>query len=248
MKTLSKLPLILLALCLFASCGKDDSGNTSDEITFGTMADQDGNSYKTVTIGTQTWMAENLKTTTYNDGAAIPYVSSTSDWGDNRTGAYCYYNNSASNGSKYGFLYNWYVVNTGLLAPEGWHVASDAEWNTLIEYLTNNGFGYEGSGDDVAKAMASVSGWEDSDDEGDVGYDQSTNNSSGFNALPGGFRYCEGGFDNLLYESLIGIECDWWTSSSSDGAHCYGLSYKDAYYSTGNIDKRYGYYVRCIKD
>ena len=97
----------------------------------GTVTDIDGNTYKTVQIGTQTWMAENLRTTKYNDGEAIPYVTDNSVWVKLETPAYCYYNNDISNKKMFGALYNWYTVNTGRLCPSGWHVPTDAEWTTL---------------------------------------------------------------------------------------------------------------------
>ena len=88
------------------------------------MTDQDGNFYKTVTIGTQTWMAENLRTMKYNDGTNIPLVTSGIAWNNLNTGAYCNYNNTTNSDTiaTYGRLYNWYAVNTGKLAPKGWHV------------------------------------------------------------------------------------------------------------------------------
>ncbi len=107
---------------------------TDSDITYGTVTDQDGNEYKTVTIGTQTWMAENLRTTKYNDSTSIPNITSASMWQNSTTGAYCNYNNTTDIDTivTYGSLYNWYAVNTGKLAPKGWHVATNEEYSTLI--------------------------------------------------------------------------------------------------------------------
>jgi len=159
-------------------------------ITYGSMTDIDGNTYKTVTIGTQTWMAENLKVTKYNDGTNIPNVTDDTEWGNLTTGAYCNYNNDQSNVATYGRLYNWYAVNTGKLCPTGWHVPSDAEWTTLEDYLIANGYNYDGTTIDnkIAKAMASSSGWESYSEVGVIGNDDypEKQNASGFTALPGG--------------------------------------------------------------
>ena len=107
-------------------------------ITYGTMTDQEGNIYKTVKIGNQTWMAENLRTTKYRDGSDIPLVTVNSIWDKLKTGAYCNYNNSTDDEfiATYGRLYNWYAIdNSSKVAPNGWHVASDAEWTILVNYL-----------------------------------------------------------------------------------------------------------------
>jgi len=247
--------LIMGVLFLFAiSCSKSDdkdnsSSDGSTEVTFGTMTDQDDNSCKTVTIGTQTWMAENLKVTHYNDGTAIPNVTGTSAWGKlYSSGAYCCYDNNKSYLSTYGLLYNWATVNTGKLAPKGWHVPTDAEWTILTNYLTSNGFGYGGSGDEIAKSLSATSGWKTSTTVGRVGNDQSSNNKSGFAALPGGFRYSEGGFRQFNDDVTIINEGYWWSSSSSDGSHCRSITYNGGSVGIGNIDSRYGYSVRCIKN
>ena len=100
------------------------------------ITDVDGNSYHTVKIGTQTWMVENLKTTKFNDGSPIPLIRDSSTWKASLTPGYCFYkNDSAKNKSTYGALYNWNAVNTGRLAPKGWHVPTDAEWTVLINYV-----------------------------------------------------------------------------------------------------------------
>ena len=92
-----------------------------------TVKDIDGNVYKTVTIGKQVWMMENLKTTKYNDGKTIPLVTDNTAWTDLTASEYCWYNNDIANKKVYGALYNWYTVNTNKLCPKGWHVSADAE-------------------------------------------------------------------------------------------------------------------------
>lgn len=109
-----------------------------------TVADIDGNVYKTVTIGTQVWMAENLKTTKYKDGTSIPNVTDGTDWAALTTPGYCFYNNDAANITTYGALYNWYAVSDSRnIVPTGWHVATYVDWTTLENYLIANGYNYD---------------------------------------------------------------------------------------------------------
>jgi len=122
--------------------GNEVSFTTSDEIifnpslTYGEVSDIDGNYYKTIQIGSQIWMAENLKTTRYNDGSNIPLVTDNTAWSNLTTPGYCWYNNDAATYKNvYGALYNWYAVNTGKLCPSGWHVPSEYEWTLLVNYL-----------------------------------------------------------------------------------------------------------------
>src|ERR1035437_6837240 len=183
MKKTSLLSTMLLISIMLVSCSKKDDPNN----TVNTVTDKDGNVYHTVTIGTQTWMAENLKTTQYNDGTSIPYVTDNTAWSILSTPAYCWYSNDAATyKNKYGALYNWYTVNTGKLAPTGWHVPTDAEWTTLTNYVTAN----LGTSLNVAKALAATTDWTiDTYDAGAIGNDLSKNNSTGFSALPGGYRF-----------------------------------------------------------
>jgi uncharacterized protein (TIGR02145 family) len=111
-----------------------DSPNTNPIPTTGTVVDVDGNVYKTVKIGNQTWMAENLKTTRLNDGQIIPYTPDKLDWASLRTPGYCWPNNNPLNKDDYGALYNWFTVNTDKLAPIGWHIPTDDEWKILADY------------------------------------------------------------------------------------------------------------------
>ncbi|MGB4293792.1 MAG: FISUMP domain-containing protein, partial [Bacteroidales bacterium] len=125
------------------------------------MNDVDGNRYKVIMIGNQLWMAENLRTTKYNDGTPIPLVTDNTAWSNLTSPGYCWYDNNSTNKDTYGALYNWYTVNTGKLCPSGWHVPSDDEWTIMQNYLIANGFNYDGTTyyNKYAKALASTTGW-----------------------------------------------------------------------------------------
>jgi uncharacterized protein (TIGR02145 family) len=160
------------------------------------LQDADGNHYALVLIGEQVWMAENLKTTKYNDGTSIPLVSDQSAWANLTTPAYCWYNNDAANKTIYGGLYNGYAVTTGKLCPAGWHVPSTSEFTVLKNYLIANGYNYDGStsGNKIAKSMAATARWTASNVTGSPGNVLSSNNASGFAGLPGGIRAYSGIF------------------------------------------------------
>jgi len=208
------------------------------------VTDMDGNVYSTVIIGTQEWMVENLKTTKYNDGTSIPHIIDSVAWSTLTTPGYCFYNKDTSCQTKYGALYNWYAVNTGKLAPLGWHIATDAEWTTLTTYLANNGFGYGGSGSDVAKALAANTDWASYSTDGAIGYDPTCNNSSGFAGYPGGCRNEKGSF---FYIGNYGF---WWSSSEDVNHQVWSrfLVYISGCVNRGNCNKQYGFSVRCLRD
>ena len=202
---------------------------------------RDNRVYKILNIGGQSWMAENM---IYE----IPGKEITDSllWYNNKAfDGWCYYNNdSASFGSKYGILYQWGAANA--VCPEGWHLPSYEEWLTLTDYLENNGYGYEGSGDDISKALASSSGWQISIIPGTTGYDRAGNNTSGFSALPGGYR--EGSF------SGAGFTGCWWTSSVHSLSGLYtSHKYLHLESETGIVHKSWsfdqvGFSARCLKD
>lgn len=126
----------------------------------GAISDVDNNYYNIVTIGTQTWMKENLRTTKYNNGNDIPNITDNASWSAQTAGAYCWYYNNDGFKSTYGALYNCYTVEDERnLCPTGWHVPTHDEWLTLADFLTNNGYGFEGSGNDIGKALAATSDW-----------------------------------------------------------------------------------------
>jgi uncharacterized protein (TIGR02145 family) len=230
----------LFVIC--SSCSKDEKDDTENGTTF---KDRDGNLYHTVTIGTQVWMVENLRVTTYRNGDQISLVTDGTQWGKATAGAYCNYNNDINYVSSYGHLYNWYAVNDNRkIAPNGWHVPNDAEWATLFKYLEDNGYAYGGSGGDITKSMAAKSGWTTNTIAGNTGNDQATNNSCGFTALPGGSRLNNGTFTGILNYGY------WW--SSTDGgkglAHSFDVFYDFAGVHGSNDYIEDGFSVRCLKD
>ena len=197
----------------------------------GTVTDIDGNIYQYITIGTQTWMVENLKTTRYNDGAAIPLITDNTAWGALRTPGYCWYNDSTTYRSTYGALYNWYAVNTGKLAPTGWHVPTDAEWTALTTYL---------GGETVAAGPLKSTGttyW--------LSPNTGATNSSGFSALPGGCR-------NDVTFTNIGYYGYWWSSTAMDATNSWSrymnYSYAYVYRNTSYCYNVYGFSVRCVRN
>jgi uncharacterized protein (TIGR02145 family) len=215
------------------------------------IKDIDGNLYSTVKIGTQVWMAENLKTTKYSNGDLIGTTTpATLNISAETAPKYQWaYNGSESNVATYGRLYTFYAVTDNRnIAPKGWHVATDAEWTTMENYLMANGYNYDSTftGNKYAKAMASTAGWAVSTNTGAVGNTdfQSYRNKSGFSAVPGGYRFDDGTFTN------IGDHSFWWSSTEYSSTDAW---YRLAYYYTSNVDrisytKSFGFSVRCIKD
>lgn len=195
-----------------------------------TVTDIDGNVYHTVTIGSQVWMVENLKTTRNNDGTAIHHVTSDTEWTLLTTPAYCWYNNDLSNKNPYGALYNWYAVNTGKLAPTGWHVPSDAEFAILSSYL-----GGESVSGGKLKELGTTH-W--------ASPNLGATNEFGFTALPGGYRAENGEF---IY---IGRGGNWWSSSQHayENSWYVGISYEYIGTGRGADLKGRGFSVRCVKD
>ena len=191
---------------------------------------------QTVTIGTQVWTTKNLDVSTFRNGDVIPQASSDEAWiaaGENKQPAWCYYDNDTANASKYGKLYNWYAVNDSRgLAPEGYHIPSDAEWTVLTDYL---------GGESVAGVkMRSESGWED---------EFNGTNSSGFSGFPGGGRHKSGRFNDSS-----GAYGKWWSASEFVPVLAWSLAWcRHTYYFFSKSErlttpKGNGLSVRCIKD
>lgn len=196
-----------------------------------TVTDIDGNIYNTVTIGTQVWMVENLKTTKYRDGTNIPIVTDNTAWSNLSTGAYSDYNNDASNSAIYGRIYNWYAAtNSRYISPTGWHVPTDTDWMTLITY-----FGGESTAGGALKESG-LTHW-NSPNAG-------ATNESGFTALPGGYRFFDGSFKNL------GGFGYWWTSSTGGPSlawYRYMTNNSSSIYRTSDYMMN-GLRIRCVKD
>ena len=199
------------------------------------IKDVDGNVYKTVTIGTQTWMAENLKVSKYSDGTIIPNVKDSIEWSKLTTGAWVYYNNDVVNNADYGKLYNWYAVSKTTngnknVCPTGWHVPTDAEWTVLTDYL--GGASIAGG---KIKEVGTTS-WESPNIE--------ATNISLFTGLPGGDRYNDGSYNNVGYNGY------WWSSTeygtSSAWSRSLSLINGNAY--RGSANKGNGFSVRCLRD
>ena len=167
-------------------------------VNTGSITDLDGNVYKTVQIGTQVWMAENLKTTKYNNGNAIPNISDGIAWKDLTTGAYCSYNNSVVNKLTYGSLYNYYAINNGNVCPTGWHVPSNEEWDVLIAFL-----GGEAVAGGKMKEAGTVN-W--------IAPNKGATNSSAFKALPSGTRRFDPFYGYHTFKWL-GVDGVWWSST-----------------------------------
>lgn len=228
---------------LKAYATNSEATSYGEVLSFKTFAvdDIDGNGYNSVTIGTQIWLMENLKTTKFNDGTAITPVADKTEWLNLVTPGYCWYNNDeAANKSVYGALYNWYAVNTGKLCPDGWHVPSHTEWIVLSDFLGGDTETYLESSTAGGKLKETgVEHWTSPN----VG----ATNETGFTALPGGMRISTGEFWKI---NLYG---GWWTSTES-GTMAYARTinnYRSDLINWGNSasnSKYEGMSVRCLKD
>jgi uncharacterized protein (TIGR02145 family) len=210
----------------------------SENIFSTTVIDIDGNIYHIVTIGTQLWMVENLKTTRYRDGNTIANITDNITWATQTEGAYCWYNNDIANKDTYGALYNWLaVMDNRNLCPEGWHIPSDTEWKTLevFEGMTQaqaDGTGLRGT--DQGTRLKSNTGWNNNGNG---------TNTSGFSALPGGLRDSNTG--DYVSAGDFG---SWWSTSDNIYPWLRYMSCYDTRIYRGTYNKTEGYSVRCIKD
>jgi len=228
---------ILFIIVVFLSSCRNKSDKTnksevspSEQIQY-LVEDIDGNVYKTVKIGHQTWMTKNLKTTRFNDGTPIPLVTGGAAWAALSAPAYCWYNNdSVSYKNTYGALYNGYAVMTGKLCPTDWHVPSDEDWTKLINYLGGESF----AGDRLKETGTDY--W--------VSPNTGATNESGYTALPGGLRYYDGIFHDFGFSGY------WWTSTEYSDTRAF-FRYMDYEYSnvfSFNNSKNIGFSVRCLRD
>jgi len=222
MKPIPIISVVIIVALFMKYCKKDEDN---------AIKDYDGNIYTSVAIGTQVWMIENLKTSHFNNGTAIPLITDGTAWSNLGTPGYCWYNNDgAANKDTYGALYNWFTVSTGNLCPKGWHVPSQEEWAALATYLG----GDHAAGNKLKEAGSTH--WQSPNTGAD--------NSSGFTALPGGYRY-----DNDVFE-WITINGFWWSSTYAYGERSYSreldIEYSDFF--VFNDPKKAGFSVRCLKD
>ena len=238
-KVAGHLIVLLSFLLLIESCKPDTPPVVEQES--GTMADIDGNSYKTIKIGNQWWMAENLKVTKFRNGNTIPNVTDDSLW-QNNSAACCLYQNDPTSP---GLLYNWFAVtDTGNIAPQGWHIPSDDEWKELERFtgMTDGAedvSGWRGTNEaDKLKAAAPI-GWTQFEEVWGT-------DSLGFTALAGSCRLANGswGVPGLFATGF------WWTSSeySSTEAWFRYIDYKKSTIFRSSCPKNYGYSIRCVKD
>jgi uncharacterized protein (TIGR02145 family) len=224
--------LLLLAMC--SACTVTNKLMAQKTAANETVKDCDGNIYHTVTIGTQVWMVENLKTTKYNDCTPIPNIKDATELGKQTTGAYCDYKNEPKNSAVYGRLYNWYTIaNKTGIAPKGWHVPSLDEWNILITYLG----GTSAAGGKLKEA--GLTHWPAPNKDAD--------NSSGFTGLPAGNRARQSGdFYALGQYGYL------WTATSAnkekDAYNFHLLLYSGAISEAASDGKANGFSIRCIKD
>jgi uncharacterized protein (TIGR02145 family) len=204
-----------------------------DQLSFktdpSTLTDADGNAYTTVTIGTQVWMAENLKTTKYNNGSAIPNVTDGPTWWNLTTHAYCWYDNNISYKTPYGALYNWFTVEKGNLCPAGWHVPTTDDWEVLSDFL---------GGELIAGGKLKEAGtthW--------ISPNTGATNETGFTAVPGGmhdWNKCRNMGELGLYWSATG--------DVGESTDCYNMLNTTAWLQSASQNKKIGYSVRCIKN
>ena len=212
------------------------------------IVDSDGNSYTNVTIGTQIWLSENLKTTKLNNGTPIPNIKNGTEWRNLSTPGYClmdigYYGTMTESKYKktFGLLYNWYAVSTGKLCPEGWHIPTDKDWHILINLL---------GGENIAGGKLKLTGTFEGNDGLWYSPNIQASNESGFSALPGGYRNTKvsdsgGKFDSNFME--IGSRGMWWGSENlylfmrNDGSNA-------NLFKIESSNKGYGLSIRCIMD
>ena len=222
----SKYILIIVTLVsLSISCTKKEE-KPPDPVT-----DIEGNTYKTVRIGLQIWMAENLKTTKFNDGTSIAPVADSIAWRNLATPGYCMYNkNDTAYKRTYGLLYNAYTADSGKVCPTGWHLPGIEEWQQLSDFLADSIY----TGGKLKET--GTTHW--------MTPNKGATNTTGFSALPAGIRYFEGSFTAISYYTAF-----WSASASGNEEEGYSsLYYGDAKVNMGHVSKKHGFSIRCVKD
>ena len=238
-------PLLIMGVFLVfaSSCEKDDdddhggNNSTGPDISYGEFTDpRDGEVYKTITIGGNEWMAENLRATRYNNGDVIPQLEDANTWIDASGGAWCSYDNNPENDVIYGKLYNWYAVNDERgLAPEGWRVPTNEDW-IILEDLAGGEIIAGGKLKATGTIEAGTGLWHDPN--------TGATNETGFTALPGGYR-----FDYGLFH-YIGDNGRWWSATEYNDDYAWNryINYNgNSVYKRYN-DKECGFSVRCLRN
>ncbi len=263
--------IILIALSVLVSCKKEKPSNSGNfqrpsggsgttqqgNIIYGAVMDIDGHQYDAVVIGNKTWMMQNLKTTRFPNGEEIP-MGNVNEVSDELPYRYLP-NASSSNVANCGYLYNWSALMHGEessgrnpsgvqgICPAGWHVPSRDEWSQMVSYLgTQSDYQCNGSRDNVAKSLASTSGWQECSKQCAVGNNQSANNSTHFSAYPAGL----GGGD---INTNFGRDAYFWTCTESAVWHGLVLDFELDYYSAVTyvgygVHKHTAMAVRCVRD
>ena len=239
--------IMSFALILTNACKKDDDKETNpvvdrginfnQNLTYGILTDIDGNEYKTITIGSQTWMAENLRVTHYRNGSPIINIQNYNLWENTSTGAYSTYENNSLNAYVYGNLYNYNaVINPQGLCPEGWHVSSKSDWEKLISnYLFTTSMGTLGEPAKFLRETGSVHWFSPN----------SAHNQSGFTALPGGLIDYKGLFSGIREYGM------WWSGTETDSlnATSFYIHYnRPDVQGFSDTQKKCGLSIRCVKD
>lgn len=234
-----KLFIAGIFIFFISNCKKENNVETG--IEEGIVTDIDNNIYKTIKIGNQWWMAENLKVKTFRNGVPIQFSQLDIQWKDT-IGAYCIFDNNAS---APGLLYNWYsVVNINNLAPIGWHIPNDDEWKELEKYLGIDQLsagkqGWRGTTEGEKLKIQGTQGW--------TAYSGVwPTNESGFNALAGGCRL----FNGVWGDPGLFATGFWWSSTEvvGKGAYYRYLDYKKSNIFRSYTNKNYGFSIRCVKD
>lgn len=210
---------------------------------FGFVTDIEGNRYRTVIIGKQEWMVENLRTTRFNDGTPMPQVRDDAEWGSLTSPALAWYENKPGDGNGYGVLYNWYAVGTGrLLGPKGWRVPSHEDWTVFLTQVMG--------GESVTGGQVLMRGELKSRRTEPDGHPRwnvpntAATDETGFGALPGGHRSHLGVFN---YQGQYGF---WWsaTSGPSNFGWYRGMRYDNGHVFMASGNKKNGFSVRCVRD
>ena len=236
MKKIYSYVIVLISIIFLFSC----ENSTKSKKEFDTIIDIDGNEYEVIKIGEQYWMAENLRVTRYKNGVEIPKVTNNNIWYNLSSGAYSIYENDSSYANIYGYLYNWYAVNNeNNIAPEGWHVPTNEDWEELANYISDSNGGYsmynQYSWNNIGKHLKSNFGWK----YGSVGTDD-----YGFTSLPAGYLEEQG------YYGALGFVTYFWSSdeSTTDNSWFRSVNFHDDIFECYWRDKNWGFSVRCIKD